>query len=283
MQDVAQWLAELRADGPTTPKMNAVLDLVAGQPRLASYAAAAEVADRARVNTATVVRAAQSLGFDGWLAFRAELRSRYLVSLSAPEVAAEHAGHPERPAAAAISQDIANLVQISRSMDPGVVEAFAATIAAADRTTVVAAGSYTALAAPLAHLATVMGYQVSMETRGGSHLANVLGQMSERSCLVAVSFWRLHRETLRAAEAARARGAAVCVITDSVSSPLTAVASHAVIVPSEGASWFPSMTAGVSAVTAVLTALEQQGGEKVRDAIATMETLWHELDLYHRP
>jgi DNA-binding MurR/RpiR family transcriptional regulator len=282
MQDLGEWLKAQRDRARTSPKTSAVLDLVGTNPRLASYASVAELAERAGVNTATVVRAAQSLGFAGWLDFRAEVRSRYLLSLSAPEVGAEHARGTERPAVASVQQDVANLAQLSHSLDADRVDEFAAAIATADRTTVVSTGSYTALAAPLAHLATVMGYPVASETRGGTHLANVIGQLDERSCLVAISFWRLHLETFRATRAARAKGATVCVLTDRLSSPLVDLASCALIVPSESASWFPSMTAGVSAVTAVLTSLERQGGQRVQDAIAAMDTLWHELELYHR-
>jgi len=283
MPEVREWLAELRETAQPSPKITAVLDLIASQPRLASYAPVAEVAHRAQVNTATVVRAAQALGFKGWLAFRAEVRSRYLASLTAPEVSAEHSMKVERAAVAALRQDVANLAFLARSADVDLIDEFAAAIAGADQTMVVAAGSYTALAAPLAHLATAMGYPVSMETRGGAHLANALGLMSGRSCLVAVSFWRLHADTYRAARAARKRGAAVCVITDSATSPLTELASHVLVVSSESASWFPSLTAGVSAVNAILTALEEQGGQQVRDRIAEMDEMWHELDLYHRP
>ncbi|MCL6432497.1 MAG: hypothetical protein K6V36_16815 [Anaerolineae bacterium] len=61
---------------------------------------------------------------------------------------------------------------------------------------------------------------------------------------------------------------------------MTEVADHVIVVSSEGGSWFPSMTAGVCAVNAVLTSLEQQGGQKVQDAIADMEHTWAELELY---
>lgn len=99
MSQVREWLAELRKGHTASPKIATVLDVIAGQPRLASYASAAEVAERAGVNTATVVRAAQSLGFDGWLSLRAEVRSRYLASLTALEILAERADRSERACA----------------------------------------------------------------------------------------------------------------------------------------------------------------------------------------
>ena len=280
---VRDWLDELRAGAAASPKIAAVLEMIAEQPRLASYASAAELAAKARVNTATVVRAAQSLGFEGWLALRAEVRTRYLASLTAPEISAEHAGLSGGPAVSALRQDAANLAFLLRAPEPDRVEAFAGAIAAADRTAVVAAGSYAGLGVTLAHLASVMGFPVTMESRDGSSLANALGLLGPTGCLVAISFWRIHTETLLAARAARSRGATVCVLTDTASSPLTAEATHVLTVPSEGAGWFPSLTAGLAALNAVLTTLSHLGGPRAEQSVANMERLWHDLDLHHRP
>lgn len=282
MFQVRDWLAELRKGVAVSPKIAAVLDLIADQPRLASYASAAELGTRARANAATVVRAAKSMGFEGWLAFRGEIRTRYLASLTAPEISAEHTWASGSGPMAALRQDAANLTFLLRTADSAVIEDFAGAISRADRTAVVAAGSYAALGIPLAHLATVMGFPVSMETGDGSQLANAIGLLSDDSCLVAISFWRLHNLTLKAAEVAVRRGATVCVITDTASSPLTKLASHVIVAPSEGASWFPSLTAGLAAVSAVLTALAQLGGQEAAGAVAEMEQLWLDLDLHHR-
>jgi DNA-binding MurR/RpiR family transcriptional regulator len=281
MSQVQEWLAELGKGRTASPKIAAVLDVIASQPRLASYASAAQVAERAAVNSATVVRAAQSLGFDGWLSFRVEVRSRYLASLTAVEILAERADRSERASARALQQDIASVALLARSLDTAAVEAFAGAIAEADRTTVVAVGSYAGVGAPLAHLSAAMGYPVVMESRGGVHLANELSQMSPRGCLVVVSFWRLHKEVLQAARVAGGRGATVCAITDSATSPLAEIASHTLTVPSESGSWFPSMTAGVCAVNAVIADLERRGGAAVSAALTSVGKIWQEMDLHH--
>ncbi|MBW8739240.1 MAG: MurR/RpiR family transcriptional regulator [Streptomyces turgidiscabies] len=281
MSQVREWLAELRKGRAASPKIAAVLDVIASQPRLASYASAAEVADRAEVNTATVVRAAQSLGFDGWLSLRGEVRSRYLASLTATEILAERADSPERASVRALRQDIASLALLARSLDPATVEAFAEAIGEADRTTVLAVGSYAGVGAPLAHLSAAMGYPVVLESRGGVHLANELGSMTDRSCLVIVTFWRLHKETLLAARIARNRGATVCVISDSATSPLSEIVTHMLTVPSESGSWFPSTVAGVCAANAVLAELERRGGATVSAALTGMGKVWQEMDLQH--
>ncbi|MDQ3791028.1 MAG: MurR/RpiR family transcriptional regulator [Actinomycetota bacterium] len=279
---VDEWLAGFSGARSLPTKSKRVLDVIATQPRLASYGTTSDIARTAGVNNATVVRVAQALGFDGWLTFRQEIRSRYLASLSAPELADERAaGESELPAVNAIRQDTENLALLSNRLDVEAVKQFAVTIAGANRTTVIAAGSYGSVAMAFAHLATVMGYQVNAELRGGSHLANALGQLDEDSCLVTVALWRLHAEIMLAARVAVDNGVTVCAITDTTTSPLARIATHLIVVPSESGGWFPSLTASMSAVNALLTTMERLDGRQPRNSIARMEKIWHDMNLYH--
>ncbi len=280
MSEVQGWLQARRAAKPPSPKIGAVLELVATQPKLASYASAAQIAEQLGINTATVVRAAQAMGFAGWLDFRSEVRTRYLASLTAPEIAAEHSATAEHPATHALRQDLENVTMLTRQLAVPAVEAFAEAIDSATRTVVVAPGNYSSVGLPLAHLSTVMGYSVTLEMRGGSHLANALGKLESGDCLVAIGFWRLHAETVRAAKIAHNRGARVCVITDSSTSLLAQIADHTIVVPAEGSSWFPSLVTAISTVNAVLATLEARGGDQAQQSIAKMEHLWHEMELY---
>lgn len=282
--DVAEWLGAIRAGARRSAKVDLVLDVIAAQPRLASYGSTAEIADRAGVNSATVVRAAQALGYVGWLDFRQDIRSRYLTSLTALEVGATRAGElvdVSNVVHVALRQDAQNLGIVMQSINRESVEHFAEAIADSDRTLVVSGGSYDAVSLVLAHLGTVMGYPITLEMRGGPHLANALQKLGPGSCFVAIAFWRLHDQTMRAAQVAARSGATVCVITDSSTNPLAAVADHLVVVPSESSDWFPSLTCAISVANAVLTVLAQLPGSNAKQSLAQMENIWNDMDLYH--
>ena len=109
-----------------------------------SYASTSEAAALAGVNVATVVRAAQLLGFSGWPALRGEARSRYLSSLSASEVLSEHAAGAESPAWASVRSDLRNLQSLSQMLDPEQVESVARLIHDAGTTVVLGSGSFAA-------------------------------------------------------------------------------------------------------------------------------------------
>src|SRR5262245_10842575 len=84
------WLRARVPDRGLSAKGTAVLQALLSHPRRASYSSAAQAAELAGVNVATVSRTAQALGFSGWTELQHELRSRLLTALSAPEVPPTH-------------------------------------------------------------------------------------------------------------------------------------------------------------------------------------------------
>lgn len=281
MAAVESWLRELAQGASLGPKAGQVADLLAAQPRLAAYASAAEVARRAGVNVATVVRTAQVLGFSGWPGLQLELRSRYLASLTAAELLDEHDGSAPDPIVRALRSDMDNLALAIRTLDLNAIRAVSAAIAAARRTLLIASGSFAAPATQLAHIGGAMGLDIELEDRGGTHLVNHLTRYGPDDCLVAVNFWKLPRQILDATRLARQAGLTTCVITDLSSSALARVAGHVITVPSEGTSHFPSLTAAMSVIHAILADIALRRGEKAHAAIQRTEQFWQQMGLIY--
>jgi DNA-binding MurR/RpiR family transcriptional regulator len=276
------WLRGRVPDKGLKPKAAAVLDVLLAQPRRASYGSAAELAELAGANTATVTRTAQALGFAGWPALQQELRARYLAALSAPEVAAEHAGI-EPPSTASVHRDVENLALLARRMDVEAVHTLAEAIATARRTVVVAIGSYAAVGVALAHNARLAGYDVALAAGyGGGGPANDIAAMTDQDVLVAISFWRLNQTSVIAAEEAGARGARVFALTDAAGPALTRAAERVLLVPAEGGAFFPSLTAGLALAQAVVTELAAIDPVRTRTAIEHAEAQWARFGLLHR-
>jgi DNA-binding MurR/RpiR family transcriptional regulator len=279
------WLRGRVPDKGLKPKAAAVLDVLLAQPRRASYGSAAELAELAGANTATVTRTAQALGFAGWPALQQELRARYLAALSAPEVAAEHTriGETAPPSAAAVHRDVENLALLARRMDAEAVRVLAGAIATARRTVVVAIGSYSAVGVALAHNAQLAGYDVTLAAGyGGGGPANAVAAMTGQDVLVAISFWRLNQASVVAAEQASARGARVFAVTDAAGPALARAAERVLLVPAEGVAFFPSMTAGLALAQAVVTELAAIDPARTRTAIEHAEAQWARFGLLHR-
>lgn len=275
-----EWLAELIAKGRITAKGEEIATFLSVNPRTASLASASVVATRTGVNVATVVRFAQGLGFSGWREFQLHFRHRYLGSLLTTDLMKDRDIHGEvGTVEAALKCDIENLHSAFTSVDTSQVETIARAIAEARKTLVVSSGSYAAVGLVLAHLASFMGYNVTLETRGGAHLVAALTSLEDGDCLLVISFWRLIKHVVLAAEHAHGRGITTVAITDSLFSPLARCVDHAIIVPTESIRFFQSATAGLAVVYGLLAHLHDLGGERVRVALDHGEELYSELDV----
>lgn len=274
------WLADLLEHGRLTPKGTTVGRYIEGNPRFASFASASELAEHTGVNVATVVRFAQNLGFAGWREFQLHLRHRYLGTLLPSAVLRDQGrGEGGSTIEGALRRDHANLEAALAGVDFDQAEKVAALIAQAPRTLVVASGSYAAVGHVLAHLAQFMGYNVTLETRGGAHVVAALASYREGDVVVAISFWRLVKHVMLTAEYCRREGITTVALTDSLFSPLAQAADHALIVPTESVSFFQSMTAALSLVYGLLSELHRLGGSEVADTIEHTERLYAELDV----
>ncbi|MEV1174331.1 RpiR family transcriptional regulator, partial [Nonomuraea sp. NPDC049784] len=192
------WLRARMPSRGLRGKAAAVLEVLLSQPRRASFGSAGELAQLAGVNVATVTRTAQALGFAGWPALQQELRARYLSSLSAGQVAAEHRGSGS-PSSRSLRRDLDSLALLNRRLDERVLLTIVEAIAAARRTVIVADGSYAAVGLAFAHNARLAGYPVAAVTNGDAELANAVAAIGAGDVLVAISFWRLYESTVLAA------------------------------------------------------------------------------------
>ncbi|GAA1703429.1 MurR/RpiR family transcriptional regulator [Nonomuraea bangladeshensis] len=320
--DLEGWLRSRTPERGLRGKSAAVLELLLSQPRRASYGSAGELAQLAGVNVATVTRTAQALGFAGWPALQQELRARYLSSLSAGQVAAEHRaegraedraehrvegrvegragqiaaegraeGRAGRAAADRRGTGSPGARSLRRDLDGLAVlnrrldERVLTTIAEA-----VAAARRTTIVADGSYAAVGLALAHNARLAGypvravtaGSELANAMADVGEGDVLIAVSFWRLYENTVLAANEARGRGARVFAVTDAASPALAAAAEEVVLVPAEGEAFFPSLTAGIAVAQALVTQLAAVDPARTGAAIEAAESMWTRFGLLHR-
>jgi DNA-binding MurR/RpiR family transcriptional regulator len=279
---VREWLAELVSRHDLSGKAAMLCRFLEANPQTASYASAGEIARQTGVNVATVIRLAQHLGFQGWPAFQSELRHHFLSTLPPHEsVTLSQSSVQGSPLAASLRRDAENLQLALSTVDEDAVEATAAAIERSNRTLVIASGSYAIVGHTLTHIGSVMGFPITMEQRGGPHLAAALGELGQDDCAVVISFWRLLRETVVAAQLAKSSGATVCAVTDTISSPLAEHAAHVMVVPTEGLLSFQSMTAPISVMYGLLARLHSLRPERATNAMRRVEEHWDALDVLH--
>ncbi|MFK0297375.1 MurR/RpiR family transcriptional regulator [Streptomyces sp. NPDC090442] len=277
-----QWLREQTSRTSLSPKAQAVLDVLAAQPRMSTYGSTQQIANAAGVNGATVTRTAQALGFSGWPALQNELRARYLTSLSVPEITAEHHTRQDGVFADSLRRDLESVALTNRHLDAATAQQVVATIATSRRTLVSAEGSYAAIGLALTHNAALAGYPVELlGDHGRPDTLNTLADIGPQDTVIAISLWRLYENTVRTAQAARERGATVCAITDSATTTLARTAHHVLTVPAEGTAFFPSLTAALALAQALCAQLATHRPEYTTERLRRAEELWERFGILH--
>ena len=278
---LSEWLKELVDGASLTPRGEALARFAATNPRFVAFRSATAVAERTGDHPATVVRFAQRLGFSGWTEFQLHFRHHYLGTLSLEGLLRDQklSRSTDQPVHAALERDIQNLQAVLASIDAKEVHDIARAIAQSRRTLVISAGSYAAIGHVFAHLARFMGYDVTLEARGGAHIVAALTNLRAGDCLVAVSFWRLFKDIVLATQHCQERDITTIVITDSIFSPLANDATHVITVPTESISFFQSSTAALSVVYGLLGELSEIGGARVTETVRQSENLYDALDV----
>jgi len=275
---LAEWLDGLAFGRKASPGIESVLVILRLDAGKASFMSTQDLASRANVNVATVVRAAQFLGFSGWSALKSELRHRYLATLTAEKILSERAVPTSGLAQSSLVDDARNLARLAEGIDPAQLERAAAILASANRTIVLATGSYAAAGYQLAHAGQWMGRDIELHSAPGTPLANRLRLLQPGDCLVSCNLWRASKFVLDVARAASRRGIRVIAIADRQTA-ITDLAEEALLVPSEGVTFMPSTVAAVATVQALLAELSAADPGRTMAALRDTEDLWSELDL----
>lgn len=274
---VPKWVEARLGDRTPGRGVAKVLALLATQSRELSFASTATAAGLAGVNVATVVRAAQLLGFSGWPALRAEVRSRYLSGLSASEVLSEHVTADEGPVWATVRRDLLNLQELAQLIDEEQLVRAAGLIASARVTLVLGSGSFAAPGLQLSHLAQTIGHDVRLQRAGGTALFNAVNLLGPSDCVVTFQLWRTPKDILGAIDVAAQNGCRVVLIGDQTPQHH---ADEVILMPSEGASMFPSLVGAITVVEALIACIVAVGGAAAARASDQSEQLWQRYELF---
>lgn len=232
-----------------------------------------DVAERAAVSPATMVRLANLLGFEKWSDIRL-IHSESLRSAPAAYIdrARDIVGRTDRD----IVQETfvshqANLSHTAAVNGSEAIRDAADALARADRIFVSAFMSCRAPGHTFVYLCRMLRDGVILMNTEASSLPADLMALREGDMVLSVNFHPYGQEILQVAEAVRRSGAGLVCVSDSRASPLTPLADHVLLFGPNGPSFFPSITAATALVESLLAAMLVSLGEEARDRIGRIE------------
>lgn len=213
-----------------------------------------ELAKRYEMDTATIVRTIQTLGYGKFADFAADLREHFIMRITPYRVmktAAEARRSPADHVAASLEKDLENIMEMRSRLDVNRVLQAARQILRARRVLVVGIDFAASLAYCLDYHLTVFGIHSEAPTGTSGNLQHKLRTLTSKDLLIPISFGRCLRDTVDAAIDARSRGVPTLGITDSEFSPIAKHCDLHLLVSIAN----PSLAASYAAAMALLNCI----------------------------
>lgn len=215
------------------------------------------LAKRYGVDTATIVRGVQALGYSRYADFAADLRSHFISRIT-PYTLMKSAARDRRSVADhvqhSLEMEIQNLTALRSSLDTTWVVELAKRIDSTRRIMVVGVDFAAPLAQLLAYGLVTLGHDAEAPAGSTGNLQQKVNLLRPKDLLVAFSFGRCLRDTVEAVLRARDNGVPTFGITDTEQSPIARFCDSFWIASIANPSFNGSYVAPLAAIDAILVA-----------------------------
>lgn len=254
----------------------------------AAFMTASRLGEAVGVSESTVVRFASEVGYEGYPELQHALQEMIrnkLTSVQRMEVASEQIG--VRDAGEVLEKVLgADISNIRRTLEQTSKAAFSdavRTIVAARHIYIIGGRSASALAGFLGFYLNLMFPDVRVVgANSSSEVFEQILRIGQEDVLIAISFPRYSKRTVRACDYASKSGADVIAITDSNSAPFAQTASHLLLARSDMASFVDSLVAPLSLINALIIAVSLSRREEVAGTFAKLEHIWDLYNVYEK-
>lgn len=216
-----------------------------------------EMGRRYDVDSATIIRTVQALGYEKFADFAQDLREHFVTQITpytamkaAEQTHQSVSDHVQR----SVDQDLSNLRAFRADLDSAKIVDMARQIDHARRVIVLGIDYAASLAASLAYGLVRLGFDAEAPIGSTGVVQNKIKILTPNDLLIAISFGRGLRTTIEAVQAAHRRNIPTYGITDSNTTPIAQNCDNYLVARTDRSSFIDSYAAPVAAINAVLVA-----------------------------
>lgn len=249
----------------------------------AVFYTAAKLGEIIGVSESTVVRFASFIGYSGYPEFQQALEELVRSKLNSSDRIEITNGGIEQNGVlrTVLSSDALKIKNTMESIDEAAFENAIEAILSARRIYVVGIRTCAPLASFLSfYLNMIFDNVINLQTSSTSELFEQMIHISDKDCIIGISFPRYSMRTLKALEFANNRLAHVITITDSIHSPMNLYSSCNLIAESDMHSIVDSLVAPLSVINALIVALCNRKQSDVANTLDMIESVWNDYQFY---
>ncbi|MCL2079254.1 MAG: MurR/RpiR family transcriptional regulator [Oscillospiraceae bacterium] len=251
----------------------------------AAFMTAVRLANFTEVSESTVVRFAMELGYDGYPEMRRALQDAMrgkLTSVQRIKVAKDQLGTGDILRQVLLS-DIEQIRQTMEQTDSADFEKAVDAIIKAKNIYILGLRSSS-------FLAKFMGFYFDLffsnsrviSESPDSEVFEQIVRLSQGDLLIAISFPRYSRRTIKTMQYSRNVGAKIIAITDGLASPLTELADISLCARSDMISFLDTLVAPLSLVNALVVAVSEKAPGDLYENFERLEKIWEEYGVYEQ-
>ena len=228
-----------------------------------------ELAERLKVDPATVIRSIMKMGFRSYREFQHyihQLSVSQATSMDSMQSSKTKGSSPSAHVKEAVEHDIRNLQRFRNALDTDRIADVAKRVHAAKRILILGGDLAAYLAGFLHYHMMLLGLPAITAISSGeaAHLSRSTGK---DDLIIAISFRRGLRQTVEGLKHARANGAYCVGITDTLISPIARFAHESFIASVDTPSFGASYAAPMCLVNGILTACAYFEGQRTIDLV----------------
>ena len=216
-----------------------------------------EMGRRYNVDTATIIRTVQALGYEKFADFAQDLRAHFVTQIT-PYSAMKAAEQSNRSVSdlvrQSVDQDLDNLSAFRSAIDPDRIIEIAKQINQARRIVILGIDFAASLAGSLAYALVRLGFDADAPVGSSGAVQNKIRIMTPKDLLIAISFGRGLRVTVEAVQNARRRNVPSFGITDGDTTPIAKYCDAYLVAATTRTSFIDSYVAPTAALHAILVA-----------------------------
>jgi DNA-binding MurR/RpiR family transcriptional regulator len=261
-----------------TPSERRIGETVLASPQLVAFGTVADVAQAAQVGTATVVRFAVKLGFDGYTELQTSVQHdlagqlRPAVERIRDQGAADDAGRHG-------GVEVGNVRTTLDAVDAAVRRSVVARLADDARPVLVLSGvASRGVAVQFVGDLEQLRPAVRLLDGNGIDIVRTLALAGADATLVVLDLRRYERWLLDAANLARERGVWIAAISDSVLSPLSALAQASFVVSAASAGPFDSHVGTLALLNLLVVDVAVARRDDATVRLDLLEAAWRDAD-----
>lgn len=257
-----------------TPTERRIADVLLATPEVVGFGTVADVAAAAGAGTATVVRLATKLGYQGFVALQRDVQGELSNQLRPAAERIRQLGDDdlvERHTAA----EERNVTRTLAAVDGAALSAVVEMLADDRRPVRVLSGSASGgVAQQFRH--DLLHLRADVELVGGSQVDVVqsFALADEHTVVVAIDLRRYERWLVDALQLSAAHGHTIIALTDSVLSPLATVATHSFVVDAASAGPFDSHVGTLALLNLFVTEVGVARQSVATERLDRLERAW---------